>query len=68
MNEKEPTIQESAAAEVAAMQDTQTPKGIDEADIAVKVAAGLTREQAITVLKNQAAEDAAVAKAAKGKK
>jgi hypothetical protein len=54
MNEKEPTIQESAAAEVAAMQDTQTPKGIDEADIAV--------------LKNQAAEDAAVAKAAKGKK
>jgi hypothetical protein len=61
------TIQESAAAEVEAMQDTAAPKGIAEAAIAAKVAVGLTRDQAIEVLKNQAAEDAAAAKAKKAK-
>jgi hypothetical protein len=68
MDKKEPTIQEIAAAEVAAMQETKAPKGIAEADIAAKVAVGLTRNQAIEVLERQAAEDAAAAKEAKGGK
>ena len=68
MKDKEPTIQEIAAAEVAAMQDTKAPKGIAETDIAAKVAVGLTRDQAIEVLERQAAEDAAAAKEAKGNK
>jgi len=67
MKTGEPTIQEIAAAEVAAMQDTKAPKGIAEADIAAKVAVGLTRDQAIQVINNQLAEDTAVAKAAKKK-
>jgi hypothetical protein len=65
MENQDQTIQEIAAAEVAAMQKTKAPKGIAEADIAAKVGVGLTREQAITVLENQAAEDASVQKAAK---
>jgi fumarylacetoacetate (FAA) hydrolase family protein len=69
MNPKqEPTIQEIAAEEVEAMKAAKAPKGIAEADIAAKVAVGLTRNQAIEVLERQAAEDAAAAKDAKGSK
>lgn len=67
MKQDAQTIQDIAAAEVAAMQDTKAPKGIKEEDIAAKVAAGLTRDQAIEVLERQAAEDAQAAKDAKGK-
>lgn len=63
----EPTIQELAADEVAAMKTTETPKGMSEEQIFAKVAAGLTREQAVEVIERQAAEDAATAKAAKKK-
>lgn len=63
-----PTVEEQAAAEIAAMTPTATPKGIKDEDIAAKVAVGLTRDQAIEVLKRQAEEDAAVAKTAKVRK
>jgi hypothetical protein len=61
------TIQEIAAAEVAAMTPATGPKGIAEEEIAAKVAVGLTRDQAIQVITNQKAEDAAAAKASKKK-
>jgi hypothetical protein len=68
MEKKEPTIQEIAAKEVADLEPAKAPKGIKEEDIAAKVAAGLTRAQAIEVLERQAAEDAAAAKPTKGGK
>lgn len=66
-DEKAPTVQDIAAAEVAAMTPAAAPKGITEAEISAKVAVGLTRSQAIEVLERQAAEDAAAAKASKKK-
>lgn len=62
---KDTTIEDEAAREVAEITPAQAPKGISEEAIAEKTKVGLTRDQAIEVLNNQAAEDAAVAKAAK---
>lgn len=42
-----------AAAEVAALQPAVAPKGVSEEEIAVKVAAGLSRAQAIEVIERQ---------------
>lgn len=53
-----------AAAEIAAMKPAAAPKGVTEEEIAAKVKAGLTRDQAIEVIERQLAED----KAAKAKK
>lgn len=47
----------AADKEVASMQPTEAPEGIPEAEIAVKVSAGLTRDQAIEVITNQRAWD-----------
>lgn len=63
-----PTIDEAAAAEVAAMKPQAAPKGISEEEIREKTSVGLTRDQAIEVIKNQRAHDAALAKDAKAKK
>jgi hypothetical protein len=60
---KPPTIEEWAAAEVAAMKPAPAPKGVTEEAIAEKTALGLTRRQAIAVL----AADAPKTKPAKGK-
>lgn len=60
-------VDQAAAAEVAAMQPTEAPKGISEEEIREKTIVGLTRDQAIEVITNQRAYDAAQAKAAKGK-
>ena len=49
----------AARAELAAQAESDAPKGVKEADIAEKVKAGLTRDQAIEAIKNQAAYDAA---------
>lgn len=57
MNNPE-SIEAWAAAEVAAAQPAKAPKGISEADIAEKMAAGLPRENAIIALVNQAEHDA----------
>lgn len=65
MENNKATIEEIAAAEVAAMKDTKAPKGISEEEISAKVAVGLTRDQAIEVLQRQADEDAAAAKSKK---
>jgi hypothetical protein len=59
------TIEDVAKAEVEAMTPQAAPKGITEEEISAKVAVGLTRDQAIEVLKRQADEDAAVAKGKK---
>lgn len=61
------TPQEIAAAEIAETRPSAAPKGVSEKEIAAKVAVGLTRDQAIQVINNQNAEDAAAAKAAKKK-
>lgn len=63
--EAPPTIEEAAAAEIAAMTPAKAPKGITEEEILEKVAVGLTRDQAIEVIKNQQAHDAALAKSEK---
>lgn len=60
-------VDQAAAAEVAAMQPTEAPKGISEEEIREKTIVGLTRDQAIEVITNQRAYDAAQAKAAKCK-
>jgi hypothetical protein len=56
--------------EISELQPVAAPKGVDEKAVAQKVAAGLTRAQAIEVLQAQAAHDAAQVpakkKAAKG--
>jgi hypothetical protein len=66
MKDKDPT-QQAAEAEIAAMKPTTAPKGVTEEEIAAKVAVGLTRDQAIQVINNQLAEDAATAKASRKK-
>ena len=67
-----PTVDDTAKAEIAADQPATAPKGMSEADIKAKMAAGLDRAQAIEVLTNQAAHDeqleADAKKAAKAKK
>lgn len=42
-----------ARAEVAAMTPSPAPKGVTEEQLAAKVAAGLTRDQAVEVLERQ---------------
>lgn len=46
-----------AEKEVADLKPSATPAGIPEAEIAAKVAVGLTRDQAIEVIKSQRAHD-----------
>jgi hypothetical protein len=48
------TIEEQAAAEVAAMTPAPAPAGITEDQIQAKVSIGLTREQALQLLKRDA--------------
>ena len=65
-------VQQWAADEVAGLTPAKAPKGITEADIAAKIkaaggAGGLSREQAIEVLTNQAAHDAQQPKNSAGK-
>jgi hypothetical protein len=64
---KTQTIEDWAVIEVAAHTPVPAPKGIAEDAIRAKVAAGLTRRQAIQALQAQAANDAAKAKPAKAK-
>ena len=64
-------IEEEAAREVAASTPASAPKGISEEAIAAKTVLGITRQQAIEILNNQAAHDAELAmesKPAKAKK
>ena len=58
-------VDQAAAAEVAAMLPADAPKGISEEEIREKTLVGLTRDQAIEVINNQRAHDAALAKAEK---
>ena len=51
------SVEAWAQREVSALTPVATPKGIREADIREKVAAGLSRPQAIEVLKAQQAHD-----------
>lgn len=60
-------VDQAAAAEVAAMQPADAPKGISEEDIREKTLVGLTRDQAIEVITNQRKHDAELAKAEKRK-
>lgn len=60
-------VDAAAAAEVAAMTPTEAPKGISEDEIREKTILGLTREQAITIITDQRAADAALAKTEKAK-
>lgn len=62
------TIEDEAAREVAAATPAAAPKGITEDAIAAKTVLGITREQAIEILNNQAAHDAELAKEAKAAK
>lgn len=68
MNKDTTTVEEWAAAEVAAATPADAPKGITEEAIGEKTRLGLTRDQAIEILTNQAAHDAQLAKASKAKK
>jgi len=60
-------VDQAAAAEVAAMQAAEAPKGISEEEIREKTLVGLTRDQAIEVITNQRKHDADLAKAEKRK-
>jgi hypothetical protein len=60
-------VDQAAAAEVAAMQPADAPKGISEEEIREKTLVGLTRDQAIEVITNQRKHDADLAKAEKRK-
>ena len=51
----------AARAELAAQFPAEAPKGISEEAIAEKVCLGITRPQAIEILKTQAAHDAQLA-------
>ena len=62
------TTEAWAQAEIDAQKPTEAPKGISEAEIIEKTSVGLTRDQAIEVIKNQRAHDAALAKETKAKK
>ena len=62
MKDKNITIEDEAAKELAEITPAKAPKGISEAAIAEKTKVGLTREQAIEVINNQAAHDAELAK------
>lgn len=62
------TIEKEAAREVAASTPARAPKGISEEAIAEKTRVGITREQALEIITNQAALDAEVAKNAKAAK
>jgi hypothetical protein len=53
-----------AAKEVADLAPAKAPKGISEEAIAEKTRLGITREQAIEIITNQAAHDAELAKTA----
>lgn len=53
-------VDAAAAAEIASMKPTEAPKGISDEEIAEKTRAGLTRNQAIEVLQNQRAHEAAL--------
>jgi len=68
MKNKPNIFEEGAAREVAAATPTAAPKGISEEAIAEKTRLGITREQAIEILNNQAAHDAELAKEAKAAK
>lgn len=57
MSTKQPDVAKWAAEEVAALTPASA-KGISEAEIAEKVAAGLSREQAIEVIHQQTLSDA----------
>lgn len=61
------TIEEEAAREVAGITPAKAPKGISEEAIAEKTRLGITREQAIEIINNQAAHDAELAKQAAAK-
>ena len=63
----ETTIEDWAAAEVAAATPAKAPKGISEEAIAEKTRLGITREQAIEIINNQSAWDAEQAKDTKAK-
>lgn len=56
-----------AQAEIDAQKAAEAPKGISEAEIIEKVRVGLTRDQAIEVIKTQRDHDAQLAKDAKKK-
>ncbi len=64
---KEQTMEDWAAGEIAGMAPTPAPKGVSEEAIAAKVAAGLTRKQAIQTLQAQADQDAGTKPKGKGK-
>lgn len=51
-----------AEKEISADAPAKAPKGISEEEITAKVRLGLTRDQAIEVITNQATHDAALAK------
>ncbi len=53
-------VDQAAAAQVAAMQPAAAPEGISEEEIREKTLVGLTRDQAIEVITNQRAADAAL--------
>ena len=59
------SIEQWAAAEVAAAKPVPAPKGVTEDAIAEKVSVGLTRGQAIAVIQRQMEADAAAARATK---
>ena len=60
-----PTIEDWAKQELANDAPAEAPKGITEEAIREKTSLGLSRDQAIEILTNQANHDAALAKAEK---
>lgn len=64
---KPPSIPDWVATEIAERTPIPAPEGIPEDAIAEKVALGITRQQAIQVLRAQAAYDALIGKPEKQK-
>lgn len=67
-DEKKPTVEDllkqlaAANEKIAAFEAKESERAAEEKQIAEKVAAGLTRDQAIAVIKRQKDHDAAIAK------
>ena len=53
-------VDAAAAAEIASMKPTEAPKWISEEEISEKTRAGLTRDQALEVLRAQRDHEAAL--------
>lgn len=64
----ENTIESWAAKEIAADKPAVAPKGISEEQISEKTRLGLSRAEAITIIKNQADHDARLAEEDKAEK